>query len=70
MAYYNYKFVRDQLPQWIIDRQGPNYEGDGNYDGDQWIATSEYIDFLENRLRMAGVSIKPTPENTEGLNLD
>jgi len=34
MAAYAYKYVRDRLPQFIIDKQ-VDYEGDGNYDGDQ-----------------------------------
>ena len=46
MAYYTYKQVRDLLPQHIIDAQGPDYEGDGNYDGDQWNAAADYIDEL------------------------
>lgn len=43
MAYYAYKGVRDLLPQYIIDRQGPDYEGGGDYDGDQWDAAADYI---------------------------
>lgn len=43
MAYYAYKHVRDLLPQHIIDMQGPDYEGNGNYDGDQWYAAEDYI---------------------------
>lgn len=43
MAYYAYKTVRDLLPPHIIEAQGPDYEGDGNYDGDQWYAAEAYI---------------------------
>jgi hypothetical protein len=43
MAYYAYKTVRDLLPEHIIKAQGPDYEGDGNYDGDQWYAAEAYI---------------------------
>ena len=43
MAYYAYKHVRDLLPKHIIDAQGPDYEGNGNYDGDQWYAAQDYI---------------------------
>ena len=43
MAYYAYKHVRDLLPKHIIDAQGPDYQGDGNYDGDQWYAAEDYI---------------------------
>ena len=46
MAYYAYKQVRDLLPQHIIDAQGPDYEGNGNYDGDQWDAAATYIEEL------------------------
>lgn len=47
MAYYAYKQVRDLLPQHIIDAQGPDYEGDANYDGDQWDAAADYIEELK-----------------------
>ena len=43
MAYYAYKTVRDLLPKHIIDAMGEDYEGDGNYDGDQWYAAESYI---------------------------
>ena len=48
MAYYNYKIVRDLLPQHIIDQQGPDYEGDAGYDGDQWCAAADYINELKS----------------------
>ena len=50
MAYYNYKYVRDQLPNFIIQDMGEDYEGEAGYDGDQWIAASNYIDHLEKQL--------------------
>ncbi len=49
MAAYAYKYVRDRLPQFIIDKQ-VDYEGDGNYDGDQWYAAADYIDYLEDAI--------------------
>ena len=48
MAYYAYKHVRDLLPKFIIDKQGDKYEGDGNYDGDQWYAAEDYILYLQS----------------------
>ena len=51
MAYSAYKTVRDLLPPHIIEAQGPDYEGDGNYDGDQWYAAEEYI--LELKAELA-----------------
>jgi hypothetical protein len=48
MAYYAYKSVRDLLPKHIIDAQGEDYEGNGNYDGDQWYATEAYINELRD----------------------
>jgi len=50
MAYYAYKNVRDLLPEWIIQEQGSDYQGDANYDGDLWIATSDYIEYLEKKI--------------------
>lgn len=49
MAFYTYKRVRELLPpEYTSDeawqkKHGREYDGDGNYDGDQWIATEEYI---------------------------
>lgn len=51
MAYYAYKQVRDLLPVHIIERQGPDYEGDGNYDGDQWNAAADYILELQEEVK-------------------
>ncbi len=63
MAYYNYKRVRDQLPDWIITAQGKAYDGDGNYDGHQWIAAADYIDFLEKRIKSLGADLEPTEQD-------
>lgn len=52
MAYYAYKTVRDLLPDHIIKAQGPDYEGDGNYDGDQWYAAADYINELKARIEV------------------
>jgi hypothetical protein len=65
MAYYNYKIVRDQLPSWIIEAQGPDYEGDGNYDGDQWCAAAAYISFLEGRVLESGGNLFPSDKDRE-----
>lgn len=45
MAYYAYKTVREILPDWVIAEQ-EDYQGDGNYDGDQWYAARDYIEYL------------------------
>ena len=52
MAYYNYKRVRDILPDWIISEQGEDYEGSCDYDGDLWVAAEEYILYLEEVIRL------------------
>lgn len=49
MAAYAYKYVRDLLPPYFTD-EVPGYEGDANYDGDQWSATVDYIEELEKEL--------------------
>ena len=51
MAYYNYKVIRDRIPQHIIDSMGEDYEGTCDYDGDLWLAADAYIDELENKLK-------------------
>jgi hypothetical protein len=58
MAYYAYKQVLDQLPEWIIAEM-IDYEGDANYDGDQWEAAANYIDFLEQRIFELGGNLEP-----------
>lgn len=56
MAYYNYKVVRDQIPEDFEARyvsafnaiHGDNfYDSDANYDGHRWLLTAEYIDYLQ-----------------------
>lgn len=47
MAYYNYKRVKDLIPQFIIDQQDEDYEGSCDYDGDLWCAAADYIKYLE-----------------------
>lgn len=49
MAYYNYKLVLDQLPPFITDAIH-GYDGDANFNGDQWIAAHNYISLLEAEL--------------------
>lgn len=49
MGAYNYKYVRDQLPPYLTT-ETEGYEGSVDYDGDQWVAASDYIDALEREL--------------------
>ncbi len=49
MAMYNYKYVRDQIPEYVTESI-EDYEGGCDYDGDMWCAASEYIDHLEAEL--------------------
>jgi hypothetical protein len=65
MAYYTYKQVREQLPDWLIEAMGTDYDGDANYDGDQWAATSSYIDFLIRRIIELGGNIRPSEKDIE-----
>ena len=51
MSYYNYKYVRDILPEWITKEQGEDYEGGCDYDGDQWCAASDYIYYLIEKIK-------------------
>lgn len=51
MAGYTYKWVRDRVPPYITDEMGEDYEGGADYDGDLWIAASNYIDALEAELK-------------------
>lgn len=58
MAYYNYKHVRDKIPNEFEDLfrnsfkevQGYDYEGDAGYDGDLWLLTSCYINYLHGNV--------------------
>jgi hypothetical protein len=49
VAAYSFKYVRDLLPSYLTT-EVDGYEGDPGYDGDQWDATSEYIEELEKEL--------------------
>ena len=51
MAYYAYKTVQDLLPDFIIKKMGEEYEGGADYDGDQWIAASNYIEYLQELVK-------------------
>ena len=51
MAAYAYKYVRDLLPPYLT-HEVPGYEGEANYDGDQWVATADYIAHLEKELAL------------------
>lgn len=70
MAYYNYKIVRDQIPDnfhaaFVCAYEkltGNEYEGEANYDGDQWILTAEYIEYL-----LAGDQESPSKWFESGL---
>ena len=50
MAYYNYKRVAYNIPEFIIKQQGDDYEGGCDYDGDLWCAAADYIDWLEHQI--------------------
>lgn len=65
MAYYAYKVVRDQLPQWIEDACPEDFDHDANYDGGQWYKTSAYISFLERRIREIGGHTEPSLEDIQ-----
>lgn len=70
MAYYNYKIVRDQIPNEFRDAfictyektTQKEYDGDANYDGDLWVLTAEYIEYLLN-----GRSLPPAVWFESGL---
>jgi hypothetical protein len=47
MGSYAYKYVRDELPPYLTSEK-EDYEGDANYDGDQWYAAGDYIAELED----------------------
>ena len=69
MAYYNYKRVRDLIPQFIIDQQGEDYEGLADYDGDLWCAASDYIELLISLLERCKQVI-PEGEEVLRYNID
>lgn len=49
MGSYCYKYTRDLIPPYITEAI-ENYEGGCDYDGDMWIAASNYISELESEL--------------------
>lgn len=49
MGAYHYKYVRDQVPLYVTEGIA-DYEGGCDYDGDLWVAASEYIEELEREL--------------------
>jgi hypothetical protein len=58
MSYYNYKRVRDVIPEEFVERykakclaEGYEYEGTCNYNGDMWSMTAEYIEELHAQLK-------------------
>jgi hypothetical protein len=65
MAYYNYKVVRDMIPDDFRDAfikefeadGRVEYDGDANYDGHMWLLVAEYIEHLQEELeRKEGVN--------------
>lgn len=53
MAYYNYKVVRDLIPDDFRDKfieqfekDGTEYDHDANYDGHMWLLVADYIEYL------------------------
>jgi hypothetical protein len=59
MAYYNYKHVRDLIPDDFRDKfieeynkNGYEYEGTCNYDGDMWLLAAAYIEELLEKIKI------------------
>ena len=59
MAYYNYKRVRDLIPEdfrtkfessWK-EETGEEYDETCDYDGTLWILAAHYIEYLQDRLK-------------------
>ena len=50
MGYYAYKDVVFRIPKQFTAMIA-DYEGDPNYDGDAWTATSHWIDALEQQVK-------------------
>ena len=57
MAYYNYKRVRDIIPNefeetwkknWL-EETGQEYDGSADYDGELWILAADYIEYLQKK---------------------
>lgn len=55
MAYYNYKRVRDLIPQSFSElweknwkeETGQEYDGSADYDGQLWCLAADYIEHLK-----------------------
>ena len=55
MVYYNYKRVSEQIPKEFRnlyeklykEQIGYDFEGGTNHDGDLWLLTASYIDYLQ-----------------------
>jgi hypothetical protein len=64
MAYYNYKVVRDMIPddfsdKFIKDFEKENdeeYDYDANYDGHMWLLTAAYINHLHSQINELSVT--------------
>jgi len=61
MAYYNYKRVRDLIPDdfrasfeaaWK-EETGEEFDGSADYDGSLWCLAADYISDLQSRLKEA-----------------
>ena len=46
MAYYNFKMVRDRLPEWRV-KEWEESGGSADYDSELWRHAAEYIDELK-----------------------
>lgn len=78
MAYYNYKRVRDLIPddfrssfeaKWK-EETGRNFEGTADYDGDLWIMAAEFIESQRDSLRKVKAlreNLSPFPDQDELL---
>ena len=57
MAYYNYKYARDVIPETFLvgkefqKKHGYESDRDANYSGDYWLAAGDYIRELRAELR-------------------
>lgn len=84
MAYYNYKHVRDSIPDSFLEpwekrfkeETGREYSGTADYDGELWILASDYIDHLhakvkdlESRRELAIEALRDDDDPTEALAL-
>lgn len=55
MGHYTYKDARELLPEGYVEafeaKYKREYDWDGNYDGDQWIAVADYIEELQEEIK-------------------